>query len=189
MNFSNLSSCAMLCALLLCQISFDKFQNSSNILSKKLFHVHIHIYSKHIKGERFFIFCLLIFHIFVNRRAKVTHYGQVWLTYPEWTLHTVILTMISFVIGHGQLGPCGYLGRGHFGGQNITKWTRSFFSRCPSKFWRPVCRYLQPLPAHFLLPKLSRRASFALFQGKGEQRIELRVVSESHTLCPALHYS
>ena len=56
------------------------------------------------------------------------------------------------------------------------------FFRRPSKFWRPVCRYLQPLPAHFLLPKLSRRASFALFQGKGEQRIELRVVSESHTL-------
>ena len=179
----------MLCALLLCQISFDKFQNSSNILFKNLLEVHIHIYSKHIKGERLFCFCLLIFYIFVNRRAKVTHYGQVWLTYPEWTLHTVILTMINFVIGHGQLGPCGDLGGGHFGGQNITKWTRSFFSRCPSKFWRPVCRYLQPLPAHFLLPKLSRRASFALFQGKGEQRIELRVVSESHTLCPALHYS
>ena len=138
-----------------------------------------------------FCFCLLIFYIFANRRAKVTHYGQAWLTYPEWTLHrvTVILTMmINFVNGHGQLGPCGDLGRGHFGGQNITIWTRSFFSRRPSKFWRPVCRYLQPLPAHFLLPKLSRRASFALFQGKGEQRIELRVVSESHTLCPALHY-
>ena len=76
--------------------------------------------------------------------------------------------------------PVVILGDSHFGGQNITKWTRFF--RRPSKFWRPVCRYLQPLPAHFLLPKLSRRASFALFQGKGEQRIELRVVSESHTL-------
>ena len=97
----------MLCALLLCQISFDKFQNSSNILFKNLLEVHIHIYSKHIKGERLFCFCLLIFYFFGNRRAKVTHYGQVWLTYPEWTLHTVrvILTLINFVNGHGQLGP------------------------------------------------------------------------------------
>ena len=30
----------------------------------------------------------------------------------------------------------------------------------------PVCRYLSPLPAHLPLPKLSRRASFALFQRK-----------------------
>ena len=128
MNFSNLSSCAMLCALLLCQISFDKFQNSSNILFKNLFEVHIHIYSKHIKGERLFCFCLLIFYIFVNRRAKVTHYGQAWLTYPEWTLQTIIvtITMLNFVNGHGQLGPCGDLGGGHFGGQNITKLTRFF---------------------------------------------------------------
>ena len=64
----------MLCALLLCQISFDKFQNSSNILFKNLFEVHIHIYSKHIKGERLFCFCLLIFYIFVHRRAKVARH-------------------------------------------------------------------------------------------------------------------
>ena len=180
----------MLCALLLCQISFDKFQNSSNILFKNLLEVHIHIYSKHIKGERLFCFCLLIFYIFVNRRAKVTHYGQAWLTYPEWTLHTVtvILTMINVVNGHGQLGPALVILVVAILVDKILQNGLVFFRR-PSKFWRPVCRYLQPLPAHFLLPKLSRRASFALFQGKGEQRIELRVVSESHTLCPALYYS
>ena len=48
----------------------------------------------------------------------------------------------------------------------------------------PVCRYLSPLPAHLALPKLSRRTSFPLFQGKWEQRTELRVVSQNHTLCP-----
>ena len=63
----------MLCALLLCQISFDKFQNSLNILFKNL-EVHIHIYSEHIEGERLFCFCLLIFYIFVHRRAKVARH-------------------------------------------------------------------------------------------------------------------
>ena len=179
----------MLCALLLCQISFDKFQNSSNILFKNL-EVHIHIYSKHIKGERLFCFCLLILYIFVNRRAKVTHYGQAWLTYPEWTLHTVIvtLTMINFVNGHGQMGPCGDLGGGHFGGQNITKWTR-FFS--VSLKVLAACLSLSPTTsstfpaAQTFPPRLFRPLSR---KGRTKDRVK-SCLRESHPRCPALHYS